>query len=109
VRFFQDAKRPEQAPRTVEPPWSTLVLVCEKCKGARKGPDAREVRKGVRSLLGKPKHLRVVEVSCLDICPDDAVTVCIGHAGSRSFEVVTVDSHEALERLADSLRPSSDG
>jgi hypothetical protein len=99
--FFR--AEPALAPETVEAPWSTLVLVCSKCEGARRGPDARDIRKGLKSMLGKPKRLRVVEVDCLQVCPDDAVTVCVVRARDGRAELCTVSSHEALERLAATL------
>ena len=100
--------RPDSAPPSadnnrqpvrVEPPWQTLVLVCTKCKGARRGPDAREIRKGLKQRAGKHKQLRVLEVDCLSVCPDDAITVCISKTNGVS-RVHIVQSHDELEGLA---------
>lgn len=94
-------------PQCVEPPWETLVLVCSKCRGARHGPDARELRKGLKSRIGKTKQLRIVEVDCLSICPDDAVAVCIAKTSAQasSSEVRIVQSHEELDALAALVAP----
>jgi len=89
-------------PELVSPPWQTLVLVCSKCKGARGGPDPRDIRKGLKHRLGKPKSLRVVEVECLQICPERAVTVCVVGAATR-LEVLTIESEDALDALAGAL------
>lgn len=86
-------------PHQVEPPWQTLVLVCSKCKGARRGPDAREIRKGLKQRVGKHKQLRVLESDCMSICPDDAITVCIARTHGQS-EVRIVRSHDELDALA---------
>ena len=99
---FQRAD-PALAPEpVVDRPWETLVLVCSKCDAARRGPDAHDVRKTLKSRLGKPKNLRIIEVDCLKVCPDDAVTVCVVHA-QRPPSLCTISSHEALDRLAATL------
>lgn len=92
-----------ETPPTVDPPWRGLVLVCGKCKGARRGPDPRAVRKGLKRLLGKPKHLRVLDVECLQVCPEHAVTVCVVDGEQKRVEVRTVGSEEELEALAHTL------
>lgn len=94
-----DARPPEP----VNPPWQTLVLVCEKCKGARRGPDSHDIRKGLKQRIGKNKSLRVMESPCMSVCPDDAITVCISRM-QRATEVVLVRSDAELDGLADSLR-----
>lgn len=91
-----------RAPEPVDVPWDTLVLVCAKCRGARHGPDAREVRKGLKRLLDRPKRLRIVEVDCLRVCPDHAVTVCVV-ARAAHAELFTVGSEAELEGLAATL------
>lgn len=88
----------DRQPQRVEPPWQTLVLVCTKCKGARRGPDAREIRKGLKHRVGKGK-LRVLESDCMSVCPDDAITVCISKT-SGATEVRIVQSHDELDGLA---------
>jgi ferredoxin len=92
-----------RAPEPVSPPWETLVLVCEKCKGARRGPDAHGIRKGLKQRIGKHKSLRVMESPCMSVCPDDAVTVCISRT-QRATEVVLVRSEAELDALAEALR-----
>jgi hypothetical protein len=93
------ASRP---PEPVSPRWETLVLVCEKCKGARHGPDAHGIRKGLKHRLGKSKQLRVLESPCMGVCPDDAVTVCVTRT-SRAAEVMLVRSESELDALASSV------
>lgn len=86
-------------PQHADTPWQTLVLVCTKCKGSRRGPDAREIRKGLKHRIGKSKQLRVLEADCLSVCPDDAITVCIAKLGGPT-EVRLVQSHDELDALA---------
>ncbi|HEX5659794.1 MAG TPA: hypothetical protein VFX59_21515 [Polyangiales bacterium] len=97
------AKPASRPPEPVSPKWQTLVLVCEKCKGARHGPDAHGIRKGIKHRIGKNKELRVLETGCMGICPDDAVTVCVTRL-ARPAEVVLVRSESELDALTDSLR-----
>jgi hypothetical protein len=91
------------AAEPVSPPWETLVLICEKCKGSRQGPDAHGIRKGLKQRIGKSKQLRVLESPCMNVCPDDAVTVCITRT-TRPAEVFVVRTESELDTLATSLR-----
>ena len=92
-------------PTKAEAPWTTLVLVCSKCKGARRGPEARDIRKGLKRLLGKPKTLRILEVDCLDICPDDAVATCVVQRAGARVDLTLIQSDQAVEALARALAP----
>ncbi|MDB4976214.1 MAG: hypothetical protein JWN48_4555 [Myxococcaceae bacterium] len=96
-----------RAPERIEPPWQTLVLVCAKCKGARRGPSARDIRKGFKHRLGKSKQLRVLESECMGVCPDDAITVCVSQlshgASADSVAVHLVRAESELDRLAEQL------
>jgi ferredoxin len=93
------SERQPSLPQHAQAPWQTLVLVCTKCKGARRGPDAREIRKGLKHRVGKNKQLRVLESDCMSVCPDDAITVCIVRVGGPT-EVRMVQSHDELDGLA---------
>lgn len=93
------AHPPEDRLEQVAPPWQTLLLVCTKCKGARHGPDARDVRKGIKHRLGKSKSLRVLEADCLDICPEHALAVCLVREG-RGAEVCILRDAADLDALA---------
>jgi hypothetical protein len=85
------------------PPWGTLLLVCSSCKGARRGPDPGDVRKLLKKRLGKPRSLRVAEVDCLKLCPDDAVAVCLADADRQQVTTRLVASEADLEHLAAEL------
>lgn len=102
--FFEPPARTDAPPEQTEPPWRAMMLVCAKCEGARRGPDARDVRKGMKRILGKQKALRVLESECMGVCPDDAITVCTLRAGVGETRVHLVRSEAELESLAASLR-----
>jgi hypothetical protein len=71
----------------VETKLSGVVLVCGDCEERSDGPaklKARQVRKELkRDLVHLPGRLRVVQSSCLGLCPKKAmalVAVASGHA-----------------------------
>lgn len=97
-----DTKGRTEQPERVAPPWQALVLVCAKCKGARRGPDARDIRKRLKR-AGKDKQLRVIESECMSICPDDAITVCSATCAGGSLAVHLVRSERELDALAERL------
>ena len=105
--FSSDTAAGGQAAERVAPPWQTLVVVCASCKGARKGPDGRGIRKRIKHTIGKDKRLRIAEVDCLGVCPDDAVTVCTVRHPTGHAEVTLVRSDHEVDALARSVDPRS--
>ena len=93
----------------VDVPWSTLVLVCSACRGARHGPDPGVVRKALKKRLGKPKSLRVLEVDCLKLCPDDAVAVFVSDHVKKHAQALLIGSEHDLDQLVDNLRRDHPG
>jgi predicted metal-binding protein len=69
--------------RTYRAPWKgQIVLVCRKCQkklqGGKKNRIAKlgkELKKQARQEEDGPR-LRVIQVSCLKVCPKGGVTVC---------------------------------
>ena len=98
--------------QSIEPPVSkALVLVCEKC-GKRLDSEADEnpSRKLVSRLKKTAKKLfdrgeiRAVATSCMDICPEDRVSVAITtlqgpSAGTRFYTVELDDVEETARRI----------
>lgn len=76
--------------RPVRRPWrSALVLVCRDCDGARHfGPQQvrRAIKGGAKARLPR-KAVRVVSVSCLDVCPKRATCVAVVGAGETAVTV----------------------
>jgi predicted metal-binding protein len=81
-------------------PWTHLLLVCTSCRGARHGTDPRGIRKQVKRALGKDR-LRVLEVKCLELCPDDAIAVCLVDA--RGARCLLVQSDGDVESLTQQI------
>jgi predicted metal-binding protein len=96
------AKRLLQA---VESPVAqAMVLICEKC-GKRAGGSGKNVsyrlashfKRQVKRAFGKG-DIRIVLTTCMDICPDDRVTVAITPTAPGSaplFMLVDIDDLEA--------------
>jgi len=67
-------------PRTEPAPWSDVVVICTKCaaklgRGHRGKTELRGEIKHALKHRGLGKRIRVVEVSCLDLCPKGGQTV----------------------------------
>jgi predicted metal-binding protein len=102
---------------SISPPVDiALVLVCEKCGSrlARKDEDnvsrrlASRLKKKCKEAFGK-KAVRTVLTSCLDVCPEDRVTVAIvptagNGAAAQFFEVDVRDVEEAGDLLVKTVR-----
>ena len=102
--------------QSIDPPVSkALVLVCEKCGKRLDSDDENPSRQLVSRLkkLSKKQfgrgEVRAVATSCMDICPDDAVSVAITtlrgpNSGTRFFVVNPEDIDETSEQILKELR-----
>ena len=78
----------------VDPPFSTgLILICDKC-GKRLEADYDEnpsrelvarLKKASKDAFGK-REVRAALTSCLDICPDNRISVAIVPTGGQSAQ-----------------------
>jgi predicted metal-binding protein len=107
--------------QTIEPPVSrALVLVCEKCgKRLKRDDDENPSRELVSRLKKKSKKLfdkgevRALATSCMDICPDDQVSVAITtfrgkHPGTRFFTLDLDDVDETSQNILRELEAEGD-
>jgi predicted metal-binding protein len=69
--------------RTYRAPWKgQIVLVCRKCQKKLHGGKKNKIAKLGKVLKKQARHeedaprLRVIQVSCLNVCPKGGVTVC---------------------------------
>ena len=100
-----------QSPPMVETKLAGVVLVCGECEERKDGPTkltARQVRKELKhGLSHMPVRLRVVQCSCLGLCPKKAMAlaaVAHGHA-PLAAEVCRDGDVEAFAKvLAKSLK-----
>lgn len=80
-----------------------VVLVCGECEDRSNGPsklNAKTVRKELkRGLVQSPVRLRIVESSCLGLCPKKAMAVAAVAAG-RPLLAAEVRSDQEAAALA---------
>lgn len=80
----------DDGPRPVRRPWrSSLVMVCRECDGVR-GFGPKKVRRALKARARDElphKAVRIVTVSCLDVCPKRAVTVAVAGVGETAVTV----------------------
>ena len=88
-------------------PWRDLVLVCRKCGGKLDGGFGKDGRENLRDLLkaltreaGLKKVVRVIESDCLDLCPENAVSVLrVADPGTILAVPPRADPAKVLRRL----------
>lgn len=85
-----------------EAPWQTCIGVCSKC--ARKvnamDGDKTRLRVGLKALIGLrgiKKQVRAVDVTCLDVCPENSITVA--HFSKSSIRVINVGRDATPEAI----------
>jgi hypothetical protein len=95
----------------VKPKFGGVVMVCGDCERRDNGPSrlgARDVRKQFKHGLGNlPVRLRVVQCTCLGLCPKKAMAVAAMANGGpvRAAEIRCADDANAVaERWAKDLR-----
>ncbi len=88
-------------PRSVDPPWQHVILICRKCTrkldggfGSSGDESLRAELKRALGRAGMRRRFRVVETGCLAICPQDAVSV-VGPSSPAKVLVVPAGSDPA--------------
>lgn len=85
-----------------------VVMVCGECEDRSNGPKfkAKTVRKELkRGLVQSPVRLRIVECSCLGLCPKKALAVTAVAAG-RPVMAAVLHSEEDAAALAATVSAS---
>ena len=93
-------KQRDRAGLHAEPaPWTGLVLVCSKCLRRQDRELRGELRKALKQ-AGR-RDVRVVLSGCLDLCPDDGVTVARStDLGAPEPRLHVLDNRASAEDLA---------
>ena len=78
--FKRRTKKHDDSVTGAEQPWENCIAVCTKCarKARAMDGDKTKLRVGLKALIGLrglKKKVRPVDVSCLDVCPDDKIIV----------------------------------
>lgn len=92
-------------------PWHEhrLVLACRKCQKKLKGQANLKPLANLRKAVKKhnPSHptpLHILNVKCMDLCPKNAVTICL--PGLSDDRVRLLRSQDDLDALYSPLRPT---
>jgi len=95
------------SPPLVEIKLSGVVLVCGDCEERSDGPTklkAKQVRKELkRDLVHVPGRLRVVQSTCLGLCPKKATAVAAA-TGEGPLRLAAVGGKSDVQAVADRLR-----
>ena len=80
--FKRRTKHHDKGIEASEAPWQNCLAVCNKCARKVKAMDGDKTRlrvqlKALIAAKGIKKKLRAVDVSCLDVCPEDKITVTL--------------------------------
>lgn len=109
----KDTKEPRvsHSPPLVETKLAGIVLVCGDCEERKDGPTklgAKQVRKELRHGLSHlPVRLRVVQCTCLGLCPKKAIAlaaVAQGHAPLAAEACREEDVEAFAKALARSVK-----
>jgi predicted metal-binding protein len=88
-------------------PWREVVLVCRKCGKKQKGGFGEKRRDALKAHLrqalraaGRRRDVRVIEISCLGVCPKHGVTA-LNASRPQTIHVIPAgtDAAVALRRL----------
>lgn len=92
------------------PRWDTVVLVCRACRKRGDGPTgmpAKGVIQGVRRALDdlRPRP-RIVQTSCLGLCPKGATAIAAAGRGAPPM-IIAVKSLDGVAAAAIALLPAT--
>jgi predicted metal-binding protein len=88
-------------------PWREVVLVCRKCSKKQKGGFGEKRRETLKAHLrqalravGRRRDVRIIETSCLGICPKHGVTA-LNASRPQTIHVIPAgtDADAAMRRL----------
>lgn len=101
--FFKPrTKKSHDGLTEAEAPWQSCLGVCSKCARKLKAMDGDKtrLRVGLKALIGLrgiKKQVRAVDVTCLDVCPENSITVA--HFNESSIRVINVGGDAAPEAI----------
>lgn len=81
TRIMQTIDEPKRLPIRAASEWQDIVFVCADCRHRGDDDETASLRKWLKRELksrGLKKRIRVVECSCLDLCPKRGVALARG-------------------------------
>jgi predicted metal-binding protein len=99
--------RAEAASPFVKAKFDALLLVCGRCAGRSSGPSKRKAKKlpgEFKKALGQERpRFRIVESSCLGLCPKKATAVAAA-VDNAPVRLAAVRDKDDVQAVADGLR-----
>ncbi len=96
----------ELQPPFVKTRYSGAVMICGECQKRDNGPSkltAKDVRKDLKHALGEARHhLRLVQSSCLGLCPKKAIAVAAVAVGGPAL-LAEIQREEDVAAVAERL------
>jgi predicted metal-binding protein len=87
------------AGRTYASPWQgKLVLACRKCQRKLKGDAHLKALANLKKTVKQANRqrggdqLQILNVKCMDLCPKNAVTVCVPEEGTNRLRLLRTDA-----------------
>lgn len=97
----------ETASPFVKPKFDALLMVCSRCAERSSGPSKRKAKKlpgDFKKALGTERpRFRIVETSCLGLCPKNATAVAAA-TGDGPLQLAAVGGKSDIQAVADRLR-----
>ncbi len=95
--FKRRTKKHDDSVAGAEQPWQSCLAVCTKCARKVKAMDGDKTRlrvglKALVTLRGLKKKIRPVDISCLDVCPDDKIVVAHMAPGGVTLKIIGPDA-----------------
>jgi len=95
--FKRRTKKHDDSIAGTERPWESCLAVCSKCARKVKAMDGdkTKLRVGLKTLVslrGLKKKLRPVDITCLDVCPEDKIVVAHMTPGGVTLKIVGPDA-----------------
>ena len=72
-----------KSPVAAKAPWTELLLVCGKCARKAGTPKFGKHLKSILKDSGAGKRIRIVDSTCLDLCPKNLITLALGREITR--------------------------
>ncbi|MBU1357762.1 MAG: hypothetical protein KKC79_20535 [Gammaproteobacteria bacterium] len=107
---MSDSSTPEDTSVLVRPKFGGVVLVCKECQKRSSGPSKLKAkalgREFKRESIALETRLRVVQCSCLGLCPKKAITV-VGMVGDRPLRMAKVRHEDDVKEVVAAMRQAS--
>lgn len=95
--FKRRTKKYDDSVTGADQPWQSCLAVCSKCARKVKAMDGdkTKLRVGLKALVtmrGLKKKLRPVDITCLDVCPENKIVVAHMAPQGVTLKVVGPDT-----------------